>query len=170
MRYVWRVFKLLALPTLALGIALLIAPDRAELEVHVWLLVVLGFAFFALIAAVHAAFPTSDSPFLASMRREEVAVERPSSLARVEREVSIACTSAFDTHQRFRPSLIELARGLLASRRGIDLDGEPDRARAVLGDDLWELVRPDRPRPTDKQAGGIDEEQLGRIVVALERI
>jgi len=33
-----------------------------------------------------------------------------------------------------------------------------------------ELVRPERPQATDKQTGGLDEKQLGRIVAALERI
>jgi hypothetical protein len=64
----------------------------------------------------------------------------------------------------------DLAAELLRSRRGIDLEQEPDRARAALGDDVWELVRPDRPLPSDRHAAGIDEPSLERMVVALERL
>lgn len=170
MRRLWRLTELVLLPTIGLAAALVIAPARATLAMHVWLLVVLGLAFLTLLGVVRSAYPRTPSPFAASLRQPRASVDRPASLARMEREISIAATSAFDAHHRLRPGLIELAAGLLASRRGIDLERDPDRAHAVLGDDVWELVRPDRPQPTDKLAGGIGEAHLERIVTAMERI
>ena len=79
----------------------------------------------------------------------------------------MAVSSAFDVHYRLRPALVELAAGLLSSRRGIELETDPARARAVLGDDVWELVRPDRPQPTERDAAGIDPASLDRVVEAL---
>jgi hypothetical protein len=170
MRHTWRVAELLALPTIGLGVALVFAPARAELEAHVWLLVVLALALLAFLGVVRSVYPTTPSPFVASLRQPRVAVERPAALVRLEREVSMAGTAAFDVHYRLRPALIELAAGLLSSRRGIDLEREPDRARAVLGDEAWEIIRPDRPQPLERLGAGIDEAHLDRVVAALEAV
>ena len=82
----------------------------------------------------------------------------------------MAGSAAFDLHFRLRPTVTALAAELLSSRRGIDLDAEPERARLVLGQDAWELVRPDRPAPPERHAPGIGEAELGAVVSALERI
>lgn len=170
MHIAWRVVQLLALPTVALAVAFALAPDRRELELHIWLLVVLGLSLVALLAVVHAAFPSSPSPFVASLKQPVVSVERPPSLARIERGVSMAEASAFDVHYRLRPVLVELAGELLAARRGIDLNREPGPSHAVLGDDLWEIVRPNRPEPRERLADGISADDLERVVTSLERI
>ena len=170
MRRAWRVGRLLLLPTVALGVALAIAPSRAAIEVHVWLLVVLGLALVAFIGVVAAAYPRSASPFDAVLVRRTEPAPRPSSLVRLEREVSMAGSAAFDVHFRLRPTVSELATELLSSRRGIDLRRDPDSARAVLGEDVWALVDPDRSAPTDRHAPGIDEAAADRVLAALERI
>ena len=170
MRRAWRIVRLPLLPTLALAAALAIAPSRAALEVHVWLLVVLGIALLAFLALVGTAYPRAASPFDASLVRATEPVQRPSPLVRLEREVSMAGSAAFDLHLRLRATVSAIATELLASRRGIDLRSDPEAARAVLGEDVWELVRPDRPAPTVRHAPGIGDAELERVVTALERI
>ena len=170
MRRAWRVIQFVLLPSLGLVVALLIAPQRATLAIHVWLLIVLGLAFLAFLRLVQALYPRTPSPFEKSLRRQQPAVERPGSLSRLEREVSMAGSAAFDVHFRLRPVIAELATELLSSRRGIDLERDPDLAHAALGDDVWELVRPDRPQPTERHGSGIDEAQLGRVVTSLEYV
>ena len=169
-RRAWHASKLFLLPTAAVAIALVVAPDRAALEIHIWLLVLLGFACIVLLQAVHRAYPSGNSPFLASLSTTTVKGERPGSLARAERELSMAGASAFDVHFRLRPVLGELAADLLSTRRGVDLERSPERAHAALGDEVWEIVRPDRPEPTQRHAAGLDEAQLERIVTALEGV
>ena len=170
MRRAWHASKLFLLPTVAAAVALAVVPDRAELVIHIWLLVILALACLVLIQAVHRAYPTGNSPFLASLRTTSLQAERPGSLARTERELSMAGAAAFDVHFRLRPVLAELAADLLSTRRGIDLERSPERAHTVLGDDVWEIVRPDRPEPAQRHAPGLDEAELGRIVTALERV
>ena len=144
--------------------------SRAELAIHIWLLVVLALASLSLLQGVNTAYPSGDSPFLASLRRPSISAERPASLARTEREVSMAGAAAFDVHFRLRPVLIELAADLLSTRRGIDLERNPEQAHAALGDETWEIVRPDRPEPAQRNAPGLDEAHLDRIVTALEQV
>ena len=170
MRRVWPTIRLVLLPTIGLGIALALAPARATLEVHVWLLVVLGLGLLAFLVAAQAAYPRTHSPFTASLRRPQVAGQRPGALLRLEREASMAGSAAFDVHFRLRPTITGLAAELLSARRGIDLAQDPERAHAVLGDDAWDLVRPDRPQPSERHGAGIDEATLDRVVTALERV
>ena len=170
MRRAWPVIQLVLLPTAALVVALLVAPQRATLAIHVWLLVELGLAFLAFMRLVQGLYPRTASPFEGSLRRAPRSAERPGSLNRLEREVSMAGSAAFDVHFRLRPVVAELAAELLSSRRGVDLAREPERAQAALGDDVWELVRPDRPQPAERHGSGIDEARLGRVVTALESV
>jgi hypothetical protein len=170
MRRVRPIVALVLLPTLALAIAAAVAPQRAALEVHIWLVVVLGLGLLVLVATVRAAYPTGPSPFVASLRRPALTVERPAGLVRLERAVSMAGNASFDVHFRLRPPLAELATELLAARRGIALEREPERARAALGEDAWELVRPDRPQPPERHAPGLDASELDRVVTALEQL
>ena len=57
MRRAWPVIQLVLLPSVALVVALLVAPQRATLAIHVWLLVELGLAFLAFLRLVQAALP-----------------------------------------------------------------------------------------------------------------
>jgi hypothetical protein len=170
MRRAWRVMEWISLPTVALFVTLVIAPDRSKLATHIWLLVVLGLAFVALLRIVDDAFPTGHSPFFASLTQASQPVQRPASLARIEREVSMAGASAFDVHFRLRPVLVDLAGDLLAARRGIDLQREPERARTALGEPAWEIVRPDRPEPQERDQPGMEPPELDRVITALEQL
>ena len=42
--------------------------------------------------------------------------------------------------RRIRPLLLELTRDRLVHRHGIDPELEPERAREVTGDQLWNLI------------------------------
>ena len=82
----------------------------------------------------------------------------------------MAGSAAFDVHFRLRPAITDLATELLSARRGIDLERSPEQARVALGDDVWEIVRPDRAPPAERHGSGIDEAQLERVVTGLERV
>ena len=132
MRRAWRVIQLVLLPSLGLVVALLIAPQRATLAIHVWLLIVLGLAFLAFLRLVQALYPRTPSPFEGSLRRQQPAAERPGSLSRLEREVSMAGSAAFDVHFRLRPVIAELADGapVLAPRHRPRARSRPRARRA----------------------------------------
>ncbi len=91
-------------------------------------------------------------------------------LARLEQEVALGSAGSFDLHHQLRPRLRRLAGELLTARRRLSLDGDTEKAREVLGEDAWQLVRSDRLPPEDRLARGIGPEALGRVVASLERI
>ena len=110
------------------------------------------------------------SPFDLGLRvreRDDVALPE---LARLEREVTLSTTTAFDLHFRLRPVLRRISARMLLSRRGIELERQPDAARTLLGEELWELVRPDREPPRDRAAPGLELSSLRTMVDALEAL
>ena len=155
--------------TLAAGIAVLVAPDEAGLVGHVWLAVMLAIALAVALGRLNHAMPRRPSAFDAAFARKASEPARPASLARVEREVTLSTGTAFDVHYRLRPLLRGLAAGLLL-RRGVDLDRSPERARALLAPDVWELVRPDRPPPENRTAPGLSLASIERAADDLERL
>jgi len=48
-----------------------------------------------------------------------------------------------------------------------DIERRPEAARALLGEDVWELLRPDRPEPKNRHAAGVPRE---RVEVVIERV
>ena len=148
-----------------------VAPGRLELATHIYALVVACIALIAVLATLHRAYPPpQDSLVDEALERPKREEERLAELARLEREVTLGVASTYDLHFRLRPTLRETAAGLLAVRRGIDLDRQPERARSALGEETWQLVRADLEPPDDRLARGIEPERLARVVDALEAI
>lgn len=160
--------RALVLPTLALlGIAL-VAPGRLEVAVRIYALVLCAAVIVILLLALRRAYPDEtalDQPTARAARRTP-----PAGLDRVEHETVLAVAGAFDLHYRLVPRLRALAAGLLSSRRSVSLADAPDAARSILGEDAWELVRPDRPAPDDRLAQGLPARELALVVDALEGI
>jgi hypothetical protein len=162
---------LLALEATALVVVVLVAPGRAALAAHVFVLVVAGEALLALSLDLSRSLrPSEPSTFEHGLRRRPQRAERVGQLVRIENEVALGLQTAWDLHVRLVPLLREAAAGLLAARRGVDLAREPERAAPLLGADAWELVRPDRPSPEHRHGPGIDAPALDRALSALERL
>jgi hypothetical protein len=90
---------------------------------------------------------------------------RPADLARVERTVTARVTAS-GVHVSVRPLLAEIAAARLSRRRRLTTA----EARALLGDELWEIVRPNRPSPEDPRGPGLSLAELEEITQRLERL
>jgi hypothetical protein len=151
------------------AIVMLLTPGHAALVGHTLLVVLLALALAVALDRLQRAVPTRSSRFDAAFAPAPATRARPTSLARIEREVTLATGTAFDVHYRLRPIVRSVAAGLLL-RRGIDLERSPAQARPLLGEDVWELVRPDRPAPDDRTAPGHELAAIERAVDSLERV
>jgi hypothetical protein len=105
------------------------------------------------------------SAFEHALERRPVERTRPPDVLRIERELTLGSASAGHLHMRLLPLLREIA----VARLGFDIGRSPERARTLLGDDVWELLRPDRPAPVDRNAPGVHRRELERCIDALER-
>jgi hypothetical protein len=128
------------------------------------LVVLAGIAVAALIALLPQPRPIRRRP------RAAPDPARPEQLARLERLVWTAGTSATQAHAYLRPVLIEITRYRLAVR-GQTLARMPAAAgRELLGDRLWDLVRPDRPFPRDRYGPGVGVQELRAMLDVLKRL
>ena len=154
---------------LAALVALFSLPPGRVLDGYI--LFVGALLLLALVRATNAAGAGGEgSPYERALQRRRFRSERPQELERLEREVVLAGANAFDVHVRIRPSLREIAAHRLETRRGLDLDRGSPETRRLLGDELWDLVRPDRPTPRDRSAPGITLDRLRGHVDRLEEI
>jgi hypothetical protein len=160
--------RLLLIPTIALAVVFGMLPGRAGLAIRVYALILCGVVLRAAVKALGRAYPPAQ-PLRRSAARSRDDRRPPVSLARLENHAALGVAGAFDLHHRLRPRLRRLAAGLVETRRRISLDGDPQAARAALGDTTWELVRSDRPPPADRLARGLPISDLRSVVESLER-
>jgi hypothetical protein len=148
-------------------LALIFLPGRRELALDLFLLLIAGSAIVALVRALSGVAPRAPTRRAASVGRVS---RRLPELDRTERAVLLSASTAFDVHYRLRPILREIAGMRLATRRGLGLDADTEAARAIVGEETWQLVRPDREPPEPRWGPGISARQLREVVAVLERI
>ena len=166
-----RLGRVPALLTLVLLLLLAAFPGRAEIELRVYVLLLAAFVLGRVLARLRASLPERGvSPVDAALNRRPRRPERIPELEKIEREVTLGQATAFDLHFRLRPTVRRIASELLRARRGIDLDTSPEAARRALGDETWELVRPDREQPLERFGRGIELASLRKVVASLEAL
>ena len=156
-----------ALGLLPFVLALVFLPGRRDLALDLYLLLIASAAVFALVRVLVAGRPSCRAGAAGPVRR---LTQRLPELERTERAVLLSASNAFDVHYRLRPILREIAEQRLATRRGLSLDDDVTAARAVVGEETWELVRGDREPPELRFGPGVQAAELGEVVAALERI
>ncbi|MFN0155933.1 MAG: hypothetical protein ACKVUT_16295 [Gaiella sp.] len=77
--------------------------------------------------------------------------------------------SEFAVDRSLRPLLVPIAAARLG-RRGVDMALAPRRAQDLLGDRLWEIVRPDRPSAASRAGRGFAGDELREAIERLERV
>jgi hypothetical protein len=161
-----RAVSLAVLAVAGLGVAVLISPGTPGLTVEIYLFVVAAIVLALVMLHIVATLPSAEpAPFEPPPRTKRVR-----QLESIARALDLAEVSAFDLHHALRPLVREIAAARLA-RRGVSLDRQPERARALLGAQTWELVRADRETPNRGAGrGGYSRDELRAIVGSLEAI
>ena len=68
-----------------------------------------------------------------------------------------------------RPLLVPIVAARLG-RHGVDMTLAPRRAQELLGDTLWEIVRPDRPSAAYRVGRGLAGDDLRTAIERLEQL
>lgn len=95
----------------------------------------------------------------------------PPGLVSLELAVRFGATTSGDYHVRLRPVLTELARQHLAAK-GVRLDAprHRERAEALLGPEVYDLVRPGVDPPDDRFGPGPGVRAIAHVTGTLERL
>jgi hypothetical protein len=156
--------------TFALTVVLGIGALSAETAFALYVLAIGGISVLALVRVAGAAASDHPSLFEQALRANRQPAVRPSDLVRAERGLTVGISNAGGAEARLLPVLRAAAAARLSARHGIELDRRPDAARALLGDDAWELLRPDRAPAPDRAAAGIPQRRIEAVVDVLERL
>jgi hypothetical protein len=145
------------------GYIVVAQPGVRNVTLHAYVFVVGGLLMLGVVAAAGDAVPRRKRSELeaalgAGTRREK----RLPEVEKLEREVSLATSSAYDLYYRLLPQLREIAQARL-ERTGRTSSPQ------TLGR-WWELLRPDRPPPDDRFDRGISETELRALVHDLGRM
>ena len=164
-----RLLAPLVVATASLVILLALRPLSTSRALGIWVVIVTALALLLLVRPSRsAARPVSR--FDAALQRRTAATSEPVELLRMERELELGIASAGSAHHRLLPLLRAAAAARLASRHGVELDRRHDAARALLGEEAWEWVRPDRPEPADRFGRGIPREQVAAVIERVESL
>ena len=140
-----RIGAVVAAATVVLLVLVVAVPSRRALFVGIYVLFLGAIAVGTLVGSFRTLEPEAwaRSPF----ERDQEKPERPPPIAeleRIDRLVVLGAANEFDLHYRLRPLLRQVAGDRLHGRHGVELDRDPERARQLLGDQLWQLVSAER--------------------------
>jgi hypothetical protein len=151
---------LLAIPKLSTSRALAI-----------WVVVVAAFLLVVLVRHSRAhGGPKAAHRFEAALRERNSTASPPEELVRMERELVLGSADADHAQRRLLPLMRTAAAARIAARHGFELERRPEEARALLGDDAWELLRPDRPEPADRHGRGVPEARIAAAIARIEAL
>lgn len=153
----------------ALVALLALRPLSTSRALAIWVLVVAAIALVLLVRHSRGRRKPA-SRFEWALRGRKEPPPPPVELLRMERELELGIADATHAHRRLLPLLRAAAEARLASRRGVELDRRPEAAEAVLGEDVWELLRPDRPEPADRHGPGVPREQVAAVIERVESL
>jgi hypothetical protein len=155
-----------ACATVALGAALALAPHERRLALVAYVDFACALLLFGLARAVCRTLPPQARRARVAPGSAEPPIEQSDWL---DRQLHFARASAEELHRSFRPVVVQVAAAQLARKHGVALEREPDRARSLVSERLWELIRPDRPTP-QKRGRGLRPEELERVIAELEEL
>jgi hypothetical protein len=166
-----RIAGAVAFATAVLVVLLGVRPLPAERILAGYVLVL---AAIALAALTRIAQPPAErraaSRFEDALRPRRERPMRPPELVRTERQLTLGMASAGQAHTRLLPLLREASAARLVARHGLELTRRPREAETVLGEDAWELLRPDLPAPEDRSGPGLTFARVEALVARIEQL
>jgi len=168
-----RVAARLAWPTFAALVALVtllaIPPLPTARALAIWVVLVTALALLLLIGYSPGG-PKPAPRFEQALRGRKPAAPQAVELLRMERELVLGIADAEHAQRRLLPLLRSAAAARLAARHGFELERRPEAARDLLGDEVWELLRPDRPEPEDRHGPGVPRDEIAAVIERVESL
>ena len=133
-----------------------------------------GTVAFAAALALASALAAATALQLLPVQRQQPAPparedQMPLRLRQIVEVLRESEQSEFGVERALRPVLVPIVAARLG-RRGIDMVLAPRRAQALLGDVLWEIVRPDRPPAAYRVGRGLERDDLQTAIERLEQL
>jgi hypothetical protein len=137
----------------------------------IWVVLATALVLFTLIQHRRgSSWSPAASRFEATLRSKKLRPPEPVELLRMERELVLGSADADHAHRRLLPLLRATASARIAARHGFELERRPEAAEALLGEDAWELLRPDLPAPEDRHGPGVPRKRVAAVIERVESL
>jgi hypothetical protein len=170
-RFAWRLARSLIVATVVLVVLLSVPRVSTARALAISIVLVAALVLFSLIG--HSREREGAEPasrFEQALRRRKPKPAQPEELLRMERELVLGSADADHAHRRLLPLLRATAAARIAARHGFELERRPEAARALLGEDAWDLLRPDRPSPEDRHGPGVSPRRVAALIERVESL
>jgi hypothetical protein len=154
-------------------LAILLSTSRLSTSrgIAIWVVLVAGLVLGLLIRHYdESSGPAPASRFEQALQRPKPRTAVPDELRRMDDELVLGSADADHAHRQLLPHLRALAAARIAAHHGFELERRPEAARALLGENIWELLRPDRPEPKDRFAPGVPRRQIAAVIERVEAL
>jgi hypothetical protein len=137
----------------------------------IWVVLVAGLVLVVLIRhSREYGGPKPASRFEQALHRQKPATPQAVELLRMDRELVLGSADADHAQRRLLPLLRATAAARISARHGFELERRPEAARALLGEEVWELLRPDRPEPEDRHGPGVPRSRIAAVIERVESL
>jgi len=170
-----RVARRVARPTIVATVALVALLAIPKLSTSralaIWVVLATALVLLGLVRdSRERRGPVPARRFEQALRGRKQAASQPEELLRMERELVLGVADADHAQRRLLPLLRAAAAARLSARHGLELERRPEAARALLGEEVWELLRPDRPEPEDRHGPGVPRERVAAVIERVESL
>ncbi|HEY3578304.1 MAG TPA: hypothetical protein VGK68_10010 [Gaiellaceae bacterium] len=157
----------------AIALVALLAPPKLSTSraLAIWLVIVAALVLVALIRESRERVgPVPPSRFEQALRKPKARTAQPEELLRMEREILLGVADADHADRQLVPLLRATASARLAARHGLEPGRRPELERELLGEEVWEVLRPDRPAPADRRGPGLPEDKVVAVIEKVESL
>src|SRR5262249_38517015 len=162
-----RLLATAAVATVAFGVALAAGPHDRELAFVAYVDFLCALLLVGLARSICRPLPPQ--PRRGGIHAPPAAAAQIAQSDWLERQLRLAQASGDELHRYFRPIVVQIAAAQLVRKHGVVLERDPARARAFVGERLWELIRPERPL-APQRGRGLRPRELRRLVAELEEL
>ena len=150
--------------------ALALAGRGHAVALLTYILVVTGLTLALLVDFLRRTLPRKT--FVWSPRRRPWKATQPiAQFEKIERALIAASWNESHLYESMRPLVREILAARLRRHHRIDLERDPDRAHAVVGDGYaWSLARPERQPPSGAGGRGWSRDELDKLLNELEAL
>ena len=156
-----------SLVTALAALVLVLEPMWLATVVRLWTVAIALLGIGAILSAVFAHIPTESGPASTSAAPQLGEVRQ---MRDIEQANNFLIAVDYQLFPFLLDAIREIAAQRLLVRRNVDLEREPDRARDILGQATWQVIRPTDTADGKPHLRSISLMQLAVVTDALEKV
>jgi hypothetical protein len=149
------------------ALVLVLEPTWLTTVGRLWLIAIALLGSGAILSTVFGNIPTEPGPAFTSPVRRLGDLRQ---MRDIEQANDFLIAVDYQLFPFLQGAVREIAEQRLLVHHNVDLEREPNRARDILGQETWQLIRPLEPAEGKPHFGSLSIAQLAVVTEALEKV